>query len=239
MRNPPLIGVSGVMIPNDIWDVRGTPLPYLRSIEAAGGLPLILPPGLSEATLHIWLDRIDGLVLMGGPDLDPAHYGEERHPVCGDPVPELDAADVYLARWALERQVPTLAICRGAQVLAVAAGGSLYQDIATALPNALAHSQTEQRFQTVHTVQVQPGSRLHQLMGTEAPAVNSVHHQAVKNLPGRFRALAHAPDGVLEAYEDPAHPFCLAVQWHPEYLTATRPEHAALFAALVTAAAVV
>jgi len=229
----PLIGISGWIQRSETHDLRGVPLPYIEAVEAAGGLPVLLPPGVSQQGIDAWLDRLDGLVLSGGLDIDPARYGEERHPACGPSSSERDDHDLYLARRALELGLPLLAICRGAQVLAVAAGGSLVQDLPALHPGALKHRQPALRRQAVHPVQVVPGSLLHRLTGATELQVNSVHHQAVRALPAPFRPAALAPDGVLEAFELPSHPFCLALQWHPEDLAPTRPEQAALFSALV------
>jgi putative glutamine amidotransferase len=230
MSSLPLIGISGWSYRTERWDLRGVTLPYIKAVEQAGGLPVLLPPGLSERSLTEWLGRIDGLVMTGGGDIDPAHFGEERAPEADKPNPERDQFDLHLARWALESNVPLLAICRGAQVLAVADGGSLHQHIGEA------HRERDRRTEAVHTVGVQQGSLLERLTGAVQLGVNSIHHQAVRDLPTRFRAAARAADGTLEAFEAPALPFCLAVQWHPEALAPSMAEHAALFRALVEAA---
>lgn len=232
MGSLPLIGISG-------WsnrtsprvDMRGVSLPYIKAVEEAGGLPVILPPGLESRTLTEWLSRIDGLVMTGGGDLDPAYFGEERLPECDEPNPERDEYDLRLARFALETQIPTLAICRGAQVMAVADGGSLYQHIGEA------HRERDRRTEAVHTIDVEPGSLLGRLTGVQVLGVNSIHHQAVRTVSERFRVVARAADGTLEAYEAPSLPFCLAVQWHPEALAPSMAEHASIFQALVAAAA--
>ena len=199
---------------------------YLRAIEAAGGIPVVLPPiGDAEA----YLDRLDGVCLSGGPDLDPAAYGAfDRHAELGPTEPGLDAFELALARAADRRGVPLLGVCRGAQALNVARGGTLHQH----LPG---HRQAELATHTSHAVRIVPGSRLARVAGRAALAVNSFHHQAVDRLGTGLRACAHAPDGTIEGIEAPGSRFVLAVQWHAEGLLAER-RHRALFEALVSAA---
>jgi putative glutamine amidotransferase len=199
---------------------------YLRAIEAAGGMPVVLPP-LGDASAL--LDRLDGICLSGGPDLDPDAYGAvQRHSELGPTDPDLDAFELALARAADERGLPILGICRGAQALNVARGGTLHQH----LPG---HRQTEPATATTHSVRVETGSRLATLVGTRPLRVNSFHHQAVERLGGGLRAVAWAGDGTIEAVEAPGAPFLLGVQWHAEGLVGLA-RHRALFEALVVAA---
>lgn len=232
MSSRPLIGISGWSHRNELRDMRGTGLTYIQAVDRAGGTPVILPPGLSDAALTDWLERIDGLVMTGGGDLDPAHYGEERHPSCDPPNPERDAFDMALAKWALETGKPLLAVCRGMQILAVVGGGSLHQHIGEE------HRVRERRYEVVHTATVEPNSLLARLTGVEELGVNSIHHQAVKAVSDRFRVVARAADGTVEAFEAPGMAFCLGVQWHPEALAPQMAEHAAIFRALIEAASV-
>ena len=200
---------------------------YLRAIEAAGGMPVVLPPLGDAAAL---LARLDGVCLSGGPDLDPEAYGApDRHAELGPTEPDLDAFELALARAADERGIPLLGICRGAQALNVARGGSLHQHVP-------AHRQTEPATATTHTVHVDGGTRLAQLVGTRPLRVNSFHHQAVDVLGRGLRAVARAADGTIEAVEGAGPRLVLGVQWHAEGLTA-EPRHRALFEALVAAAA--
>ena len=199
---------------------------YLRAVEQAGGMPVVLPP-LGDAVAY--LDRLDGICLSGGPDLDPDNYGAgERHAELGPTEPGLDAFELALARAADTRGLPILGICRGAQALNVARGGTLHQH----LPG---HRQTEPATATTHTVHVEPGSRLATVAGAGRLRVNSFHHQAVDVLGRGLRAVAYAADGIVEAIEAPGPRLVLAVQWHAEGLTAL-PRHRALFEALVDAA---
>jgi putative glutamine amidotransferase len=234
----PLIGVTtSELRPSSAGTLRrhGEPphaemalgMTYLRAIEAAGGMPVVLPP-LGDAVA--FLDRLDGVCLSGGPDLDPDAYGEaERHAELGPTEPGLDAFELALARAADERGLPLLGICRGAQALNVARGGSLHQH----LPG---HRQTEPATATTHAVDVEPGTLLARLVGTGALDVNSFHHQAVDRLGRGLEVTAFAPDGTIEAIEAPGPRFLLGVQWHAEGLLAV-PRHRALFEALVAAAA--
>jgi putative glutamine amidotransferase len=203
---------------------------YLRAIEAAGGMPVVLPP-LGDAVAY--LDRLDGICLSGGPDLDPDAYGApERHAELGPTEPGLDAFELALARAADERGLPILGICRGAQALNVARGGTLHQH----LPG---HRQTEPATATTHTVHIEPGSRLADVAGPGRLRVNSFHHQAVDVLGHGLRVVARSADGIVEAIEASgrdSHRFVLAVQWHAEGLTA-QPRHRALFEQLVAASA--
>lgn len=236
MGRIPLIGISGWIHQTERRDLRGVPLPYIRAVEEAGGLPVLLPPGLEERAMGEWCRRLDGMLLTGGRDLAPALYGEEALQTTDPPEPERDQHDLALARWALEGGLPTLAICRGAQLLAVAAGGRLHQEVEEVYGTAIAHRQRERRTEPVHPATLKQSTLLERVLGSAVVAVNSVHHQAVSRLPEPFRPAAYAPDGVLEAFEAPGHPFCLAVQWHPEELAPRHREHAALFTALIAAA---
>jgi putative glutamine amidotransferase len=200
---------------------------YLRAIEEAGGMPVVLPP-LGDAVAY--LDRLDGICLSGGPDLDPDAYGApERHAELGPTEPRLDAFELELARAADARGLPILGICRGAQALNVARGGTLHQH----LPG---HRQTEPATATTHTVHVEPSSRLADVAGAGRLRVNSFHHQAVDVLGRGLRPVAHAADGIVEAIEAAGPRLVLGVQWHAEGLTG-QARHRALFTELVAAAA--
>jgi len=233
----PLIGVTtSELRPSSAGTLRrhGEPphaemalgMTYLRAIETAGGMAVVLPP-LGDAVAL--LERLDGVCLSGGPDLDPAAYGApDRHAELGPTEPDLDAFELALARAADQRGIPVLGICRGAQALNVARGGSLHQHVP-------AHRQTEPATATTHTVHVEPGTRLAGLVGTRPLRVNSFHHQAVDVLGRGLRVVARAADGTVEGVEGAGARFLLGVQWHAEGLVAM-PRHRALFQALVDAA---
>ena len=204
-------------------------LPYLRAIEAGGGLPVVLAPDDPELADAL-LERLDGLCLAGGPDLDPVAYGAaERHELLGPTDAEVDAAELALARAADARGMPVLGICRGLQALNVARGGTLHQHVDE-------HRQATPATDPVHHVHVVAGSLLAGVTGAETLAVNSFHHQAADALGAGVAVCAAAADGTVEAIEDPDRPFWLGVQWHAEGMV-DRPEHRALFTALAAAAA--
>lgn len=219
------------------WEaIRDT---YTGAICTAGGLPIILPiadddPGL----IGDFLDTLDGLLFTGGEDVAPAYYGEPVDERCQEPDGARDLFEIHLARAALARRTPVLGICRGLQVLNVAAGGSLYQDIACR-PGTLSHHSAgaADRQKLIHAVRILPGTRLHGIMGVKEAQVTSTHHQFVKDLAPGFRVTAESlEDGIVEAIEDPDRPFLLAVQWHPERMVRDHAEHLALFQGLVRAA---
>jgi putative glutamine amidotransferase len=203
--------------------------PYLRAIEAAGGLPVVLAPD-DPALAGALLERLDGLCLAGGPDLDPLAYGAaERHERLGPTDVAVDAVELALARAADERGMPVLGICRGAQALCVARGGTLRQHVD-------GHRQADPATEPAHAVTVVAGSFLAELCGEGVLDVNSFHHQATDRLGAGLRVAATAADGTIEAIEDAALPFWLGVQWHAEAMV-NRPEQLALFSGLVAAAA--
>jgi putative glutamine amidotransferase len=203
--------------------------PYLRAVERGGGLPVVLANDDPELVEQL-LDRIDGLCLAGGPDIDPLAYAAtRRHERLGETDPAVDAAELALARAADRRGMPILGLCRGAQAINVARGGTLHQHVDD-------HRQSTPATEPAHRVSVRAGSRLAAVTGRAALDVNSFHHQAADRLGTGLRAVATAPDGTIEAIEDPSRPFLLGVQWHAEGM-AERPEQLALFAGLVRAAA--
>ena len=221
----------------DVDEARATYLlqkAYVEAVAAAGGLALPLPhqPGAAPELL----DLCDALVVTGGDfDVPPELYGEARRPACGPARPERTAAEQALLELALARDLPVLGVCGGMQLLAVVLGGALHQDLEADLGVA-GHQQAAPKDATRHAVTVAPGTLLASLAGAGSLAVNSTHHQAVRE-PGRGVVVAaRAPDGVIEAIEVPARRFALGVQWHPEALARHEPRHAAIYAGLVAAA---
>jgi putative glutamine amidotransferase len=213
------------------------PVSYLRAVLAAGGIPLIIPPGLSLDQLNETLERLDGLVLIGGGDIDPQIFNGQAHPRVYGIDPERDALDLSLARLAAESRKPFLGICRGIQVINVALGGTLFTDIADQKDQALRHDWYPDipRDHLAHPIRLEPNSHLAQILGGSQFEVNSLHHQGLEQIAPSLTVSAHSPDGLVEAVELADHPFGIGVQWHPECL----PEHApqrALFSALVEAA---
>ena len=187
------------------------PLAYVRAVERAGGRPLVVPP--SEDGVEETLDALDGLVLSGGPDLDPDLYDAEPHPETKGVRPERDRAEVALLRAALERELPVLAVCRGSQLLNVAFGGDLEQHVPDLVGHD-GHKETPGVF-SEHDVEIAAGTRLHDLLGGHA-SVRSSHHQGFGRIGGGLRVSARADDGTVEALEDPSRRFALGVLWHPE-----------------------
>jgi putative glutamine amidotransferase len=207
---------------------------YARAVEEAGGLPVVLPP-LEHDAISPLVDRLAGICLSGGPDLDPAAYEAAPDPHLGPVEPDLDAFEFAVARRADELSIPVLGICRGCQALNVARGGSLHQHLPDVTDGSVKHRQKESGREPTHTVAVEGASQLAEIVGADELDVNSFHHQAVDRVGRGLRAVAWAPDGVVEAIEDPDAQLYLGVQWHAETLVHFE-RHAALFAALVEAA---
>ena len=204
-------------------------LTYTQAIQEAGGIAVVVPTHGFVDDAAALLDRLDGLVFSGGPDLDPAAYGHERHPQLGPDVDHVsDEYELALLAGAAERDLPMLGICRGLQALNVSRGGTLHQHI----PD---HLQTRDAFEAEHVVSVERDSLLGWLSDADGLAVNSFHHQAADRIGDGLEVVARAPDGTVEALWDPAASFCLGVQWHAELMT-HRPEQAALLTGLVHAA---
>ncbi len=234
----PLIGITTSVTVDKVPErayVNGT---YIRAVQAAGGIPLLLTPHFTpEVQAALW-QRLDGLVLTGGGDIAPARFGEAPHPAVDDVSPARDELEIGLTQRAVADDVPLFAICRGVQVLNVALGGTLVQDLPSEWPNALAHSQKAPRHEPSHAVKVMgEGTRLGRVLGALEIEVNSMHHQAIKRLGEGLREVAWAPDGVIEGVEMPGDDrFVLGVQWHPEELVGHDQAARNLFAAIVDAA---
>lgn len=205
---------------------------YLASLDRAGAEARVLDPAADA--LPAALDGLDGVLLTGGVDVDPRHYGEAAHPTVEVDATR-DAYELPLARLAVTRRLPLLAICRGVQVLNVAAGGSLVQDLPSQAPSPVAHAMNEPKDALAHDVDVRPGTCLAALLGAGSTPANSRHHQAVGTVAPGFVVSATAPDGVIEAIERPDAPFCIGVQWHPENFVGSG-RFSALFDGLVRAA---
>ncbi|MBQ9298893.1 MAG: gamma-glutamyl-gamma-aminobutyrate hydrolase family protein [Clostridia bacterium] len=209
---------------------------YINAVTDAGGIPAVIPPIGDAERLRAALDRCDGLLLTGGDDVNPACYGEEKLPCCGELTPERDFAEPVLIRRAMERGIPILGICRGMQILNATLGGTRYQDIALQFSNALKHPCYDIPADDAHTMRLLPDTLLRRVMGTDQCMVNSRHHQAVKKLAPGLRASAQAPDGLIEGMEAADGRPILCVQWHPESIQRRLPEHLRLFRWLVTEA---
>jgi len=215
-------------------------LDYVEGVADAGGIPVVLPPVAGPRAAEALLEGMDGLLLSGGSDLDPGYYGEEAVPELGVTLPERDAFEMALLEHALRRQMPILGICRGMQILNVALGGTLYQDLPSQMDHMvlLGHRQETPKWQPTHEVEVEGDSRVAEILGANELKVNSYHHQAIKDLASGLVAVAWAPDGVIEAIEssDLAKRWLVGVQWHAEAMREAGPEHSNLFEAHVAAA---
>jgi putative glutamine amidotransferase len=236
-RRLPLIGVSTSITVGANPERAYVNSAYLHAVQHAGGVPVPLPPQLSAASLRQIGAELQGLLLTGGGDVDPALFGQAPHPTLYDVAPSRDTLETSVLNLALGRGVPVLAVCRGIQVLNVALGGTLYQDVAAEPGTEIPHSQKEPRDQPTHKVKVTPGSRLAETLGIDEIEVNSMHHQAIHRLGRGLTAVAWAPDQLVEGAEidDPAR-FVLGVQWHPEEMVGHSEPARRLFSALVAAA---
>jgi putative glutamine amidotransferase len=236
--NPPLIAVSTSVTVDKYPERAYVNAAYLNAVQQAGGVPVPLPPQLEPGARAEILKHVSGVLLTGGGDVDPARFGEAAHPTTCEVSGARDELEIDLTQWALARRAPLLAVCRGLQVLNVALGGSLYQDIPSEPGSPLDHSQTglqgKARNVTAHQVKVREGSRLATILGALDVDVNSFHHQAIKQLGRGLADVAWAPDSIVEGVElvDPAQ-FVVGVQWHPEELVAQDRAAFNLFAALV------
>ncbi len=212
---------------------------YTWAVEEVGGAPFLVPLLQDKNTLRTLYDQMDGLLLAGGGDLDPARYGEAPHPNLLDVDVLRDRVETIMTQWALAEGKPLLAICRGVQMLNVTAGGTLYQDLPTLRPSNLVHQWhlLRPRHYRAHAVDVQPGTRLERIFGAPRVQVNSLHHQAVKDVAPGFVVNAVASDGLIEGIESPNGHFVVGVQWHPEVLAIEDPSMRQLFAAFVEEAA--
>lgn len=246
MKRPPLIGITTSeqrfpehddRVPSDESTRREMALGfnYLDAILAAGGLPVVIPPLPPEA-IGALLDGFSGVCLSGGPDIHPSAYGQHPDPHLGPTWPELDSAELKVVREAGTRELPLLAICRGAQILNVALGGTLVQHIPDRFGTEVDHRQRDIGSHPAHSLDIDPDSRLASVLGVTHTEVNSFHHQTTSELGTGLRAVACAPDGVIEAIESSGSRFVIGVQWHAEAMPDSA-EQQRLFSGFVEAAA--
>jgi len=234
----PRIGITGVLRLWDGAERTGVNAAYARSVLAAGGVPLILSPVIEPSYAARALDGLDGLVLTGGEDIDPALYGADRSPQLYPPSRERDLFELAVFAAARQRELPILGICRGIQLVNVGLGGTLYQDLPSERPGPVDHNPPADRTARSHAVLLEAGSRAAAALGTTRLRVNSFHHQAILDLAPALVVSGVTEDGVIEAVESPADaPWLLAVQWHPEEMHADgRAPERGLFRALVAEA---
>lgn len=211
---------------------------YCHAVELSGGAPILIPLLEDEETQQAVYHRLDGLLLAGGGDIDPRLFGQERRAKLVSVDRLRDQVELLLSRRAFEDDLPVLAICRGVQMLVLALGGTLFQDIPSQVPGALRHDfhPDHPRNYLGHEIAVERGTQLANLLGVERIRVNSFHHQSVQDVPPVLQVIARAPDGVVEAVEATAKRFILGVQWHPEELVEDDPRMTRLFTAFVDAA---
>ena len=209
---------------------------YISAVAGAGGVPLLIPSGLTNAAVESVLERLDGILLTGGGDIALERFNGEFHPRVNGIDPERDATELALLRGAADSGKPFLGICRGFQMINVALGGNLYTDIQDQFPGAIKHDYDSgsQRQFLAHEIVVEKSSSLAAILGKINLKVNSLHHQGVKQLAPALRPVAYAPDGLVEATEMDGHPFGISVQWHPEWLT-NQPAARRLFQAFIDA----
>lgn len=206
---------------------------YTDAVERAGGVPVLLPVVRGRRIINAQLDRVDGLVLVGGSDYDPATYRAEQHPATKLIHPDRDVYDRTLARSALRRSLPVLGICGGHQLVNIARGGDLIQDVASLIGRRVIHRAKGEYPR--HPVTIEPDTQLGKIIGARRLTVNSSHHQAVGRIGKELRVSARSADGVVEAIESTDDSFVVCVQWHPERLASRSARHLALFKALIQA----
>jgi putative glutamine amidotransferase len=244
--NRPLIGITT----QTLHSIDGIPdgLPsswvmnqrYVHTVAAAGGLPVLVPLLYEDPDmLRAMYDRLDGVFIPGGVDMDPATFHETPHAKLGRIDPPRDATELMLAKWAVEEGKPLFGLCRGLQVINVALGGTLHQDLEAEMPGSIKHDYFPNagftRDHLAHDVTIEPHSRLGQIVGDRVLPVNSMHHQGVRTLGAGLKATAFAPDGLIEALETENDNYVVAVQWHPEALADRDEKMAALFHSFVAA----
>jgi putative glutamine amidotransferase len=231
----PVIGLTALRSPDQSSFHHILTGPYVRCIAVSGGYPIVLPSILERCGQA--LDMVDGLMLIGGGDIEARHLGKENHPRARFFNPLRDDFELALIRLAVQRKMPMLGICRGMQLMNVALGGSLYQDIGDEQGSDFDHQREKTPDDPVHTISIAPDSCLASILGTTSVSVNSVHHQAVSQPAPGFNPVAWAPDGVIEAAEScGVQGFMLGVQWHPERMAEKYPGQLRLFERLVKAA---
>jgi putative glutamine amidotransferase len=248
MNRRPIIGIPTQVvqsfggIPADFPPSWAMSQRYILALAAAGAIPWLIPllPDDHETLRGIY-DELDAVFLPGGADIDPSTYGEQRHPKCERSDQARDRVEIALTKWAMRDGKPVFGVCRGLQLVNVAAGGTLWQDLAAQRPTSMKHDYFPfrdgyARDHLAHTVAVREGTHLADIVGAGEHRVNSMHHQAVRELARGFVVSATAADGIIEAIERPGDQFLLAVQWHPEALAEKDPVTQRLFAAFIAAA---
>lgn len=224
LAQSPVIGVTASPGANE----QSVGIDYFTAVTMAGGKPLLLQATCDTAAIDEMIASIDGLLLSGGVDIDPAYYGEPPHPMLGEVNAVRDTFEMALIERAVARRMPILGVCRGMQVLNVALGGSLWQDLPSQVPSVVAHKVSEPRAAAAHDVYIEPGTKSAEVIGVTSLGVNSRHHQAVKKIAPCLTATAWSPDAVIEMLDGYPDLPILAVQWHPENFVAADPTNSML-----------
>lgn len=239
----PLIGIMCSRVVGGSWGIYSpghfmdyTFAEYSQAVRQFGGAPVLIPVAQNQDSLRAILARLDGLILTGGPDINPKFYGEQPLAGLGDIDEDLDRMELEVARMTFQKDLPLLAICRGIQVLNVSMGGTLYQDIPRQVQESINHAQKADKGISTHSIRVEKNTLLYQILKRREIWVNGKHHQAIKDpAPGLIMS-ARAKDGIIEAVEHPSRKFFLGVQWHPEGTWREDPSSKKLFRAFVEAA---
>ncbi|MBE6895998.1 MAG: gamma-glutamyl-gamma-aminobutyrate hydrolase family protein [Ruminococcaceae bacterium] len=213
----PIIGILAEIDDEKTVKIQDT---YVKTVECLGGIPIVIPYTDNESTLTKFTDICDGFIFTGGADVDPKHYGEEKKETCGVIQQYRDDLELRIFNVIIKKQKPIIAICRGIQIVNVALGGTLYQDIPTEKPSDIFHQQKEPKFAMSHDVEILKGTPLHSLIGAERMQANSFHHQAIKTLGKDLEIMATADDGIIEAVYLKSDRYLRAYQWHPERIWA-------------------
>lgn len=229
----PIIGISGSIIIDNSGMFPGYKRAYVnddyvQSVITAGGIPFIIPFSQDKSVVEMSVQHIDGLILSGGHDVFPLNYNEEPDGRLGEVFPERDEFDFTLLEAAKKKQIPVFGICRGFQIINVAHGGTLYQDLSSREEKCIKHSQGHSPSLGTHSVKIEKDSKLASIIGTDM-RINSFHHQIIKDVAPSFKAVAHAVDGVVEAIESNVGEPIFGTQWHPEMMAATNSSMLNLF----------
>jgi putative glutamine amidotransferase len=230
MNKKPIIGITGAYIKrNEHMEGVYVHHDYHKSVAANGGIPVILPFINLEMTLET-LPLCDGIILSGGEDVDPQFYGQDPHIHLGPTLPDRDLVEIEIVKYAIKNNIPILAVCRGVQILNVALGGTLIQDIPSQMKEPIQHSQTVERRRDTHWVNISTDSKLYQILDADRVRVNSLHHQALDKVSEDLRVVAMSSDGIVEAVEYiHSSTFTVGVQWHPESMASSNSRMNNLF----------
>jgi putative glutamine amidotransferase len=230
MNKKPIIGITGAyMKRNEHMEGVYVHHDYHKSVAANGGIPVILPFINPEMTLET-LPLCDGIILSGGEDVDPQFYGQDPHIHLGPTLPDRDLVEIEIVKYAIKNNIPILAVCRGVQILNVALGGTLIQDIPSQMKEPIQHSQTVERRRDTHWVNISTDSKLYQILDADRVRVNSLHHQALDKVSEDLRVVAMSSDGIVEAVEYiHSSTFTVGVQWHPESMASSNSRMNNLF----------